>query len=62
MLFNNDEYAQLKSKWKESHDNNIDTGDSSTLKAREEKALADIEVEVLRRTLEAYRILADIIK
>jgi hypothetical protein len=61
-LLASDEYAQLKSKWKESHDNNIDTGDSSTLKAREEKALADIEVEVLRRTLEAYRILADIIK
>src|SRR5260221_6487779 len=65
-LLASDEYAQLKSKRKESNDNNIDTKDSSTLeailKAREEKELAGIEVEVLRRTLEAYRILADIIK
>ncbi len=61
-LLASDEYAQLKSKWKESHDNNIDTGDSSTLKAREGKELADIEVEVLRKTLEAYRILADIME
>jgi len=34
----------------------------SLLKAREEKELADVEVEVLRKTLEAYRILADIMK
>lgn len=64
-LLASDEYAQLKSKRKESNDNNIDIKDSSTLeailKAREEKELAGIEVEVLRRTLEAYRILADII-
>lgn len=60
------EYAQLRSKKKESLDNNRDTSDSSTveakLKAREEKNLADIEVEVLLKTLEAYRILADIMR
>ena len=65
-LLASDEYAQLRSKWKESHDNNVDASDSSTskaiLKAGEEKELADIEVEVLRKTLEAYRILADIIE
>jgi hypothetical protein len=61
-LLASDEFAQLRSKWKESHDNNIDTEDSNTLKAKEEKALAEIEVEVLRRTLEAYRVLADIIE
>lgn len=65
-LLASDEYAQLRSKWKESHDNNIDARDSSIskaiLKAREEKELADIEVEVLRKTLEAYRILADIME
>ncbi len=65
-LLASDEYAQLKSKWKESHDNNIDTRGSSTLeailKASEDKELAEIEVEVLRKTLEVYRILADIMK
>lgn len=61
-----EEFAQLRSKRKESHDNNLDLSDASTveslLKAREEKELADVEVEVLRKTLEAYRILADIMK
>lgn len=65
-LLASEEYAQLRSKRKESHDNNLDTSDASTveslLKTREEKELADIEVEVLRKTLETYRILADIMK
>jgi len=65
-LLASDEYAQLRSKWKKSHDNNIGVRDSSIskaiLKAREEKERADIEVEGLRKTLEAYRILADIME
>jgi hypothetical protein len=56
------EYAELQRKWKESHGRNPYTRDESILKAREEKHLADIEVEVLKRTLEAYRILVDIMK
>lgn len=61
-LLVSDEYAQLKSKQKESQGRNPYTRDESILRAREEKHLADIDVEVLRRTLEAYRILADIMK
>jgi hypothetical protein len=57
-----DEYAQLRIKWKELQGNDTDTRDASILKAREEKELSDIEVEVLQRTLETYRILADIMK
>ncbi len=58
------EYAQLRNNRKESQDNNIDISDSSRSevieRAREEKEFADLEVEVLRKTLEVYRILADI--
>ncbi len=60
------EFAQLRNKRKESQDKNINPNDPSALesivKAREEKELADIEVEVLQKTLETYRILADIMK
>jgi len=56
------EYAELQRTQKESRSRIPYTRDESILKAREEKALADIDVEVLRRTFEAYRILADIMR
>jgi len=61
-LLASDAYAQLKSRSKKSHSNITYTRDSSILKAKEEKELAEMEVEVLQRTLETYRILAGIMK
>ncbi len=56
------EYAELQRKQKELRSVIPYTRDKSILMAKEEKVLADIEVEVLRRTFEAYRILADIMR
>ena len=59
------EYEELMSKRKEVQSNipdTINTRETGILKAKEEKELADIEVEVLQRTLETYHILAAIMK
>jgi len=64
-LLASDEYKELMREKEELQGNTpdpIDIGATNILKAKEEKGLADIEVEVLHKTLETYHLLASIMK